>query len=288
MRKKVICIAGGVFAVLFFLALCLFLKKSQVFALEDKYYKESKVTEISSEELNELVEKKESFLVFVYQPMCITSSDFGNILNTFLSENTLSIYKIAFSELKEINSTKNVKYYPSFLIYKKGALVDFLEANKDEDVKYYTNKEEFKKWITKYVQLKNTSDFVEKVNKNDLEENKIEDEEIEMTNLENVKKEKGKVNIYFFWGDGCPHCEHEKEFFKSIEEEYSKLYNLHLLEVWHNKENEKLLKKFAKEMDMEVTGVPYTVIGEQAFKGFGESSQEKFKSAIKSEAKKKF
>ena len=34
-------------------------------------------------------------------------------------------------------------------------MIDFLESNKDEDVNYYTSKEGFKKWFTKYVKLKN-------------------------------------------------------------------------------------------------------------------------------------
>ena len=34
---------------------------------------------------------------------------------------------------------------------------------------------------------------------------------------------KEKVNLYLFWGDGCPHCEAEQEFLTEIEEEFPNL-----------------------------------------------------------------
>ena len=73
----------------------------------------------------------------------------------FLEEEKISIYKIAFSDIKDTEIGKSVKFYPSFIIYNNGNMIDFLESNKDEDVNYYTSKEGFKKWFTKYVKLKN-------------------------------------------------------------------------------------------------------------------------------------
>lgn len=262
-------------------------KKNKPFYLEERYYETNNTRKIEIEEFNQLVDQKESFVVFVYQPMCVTSSDFENVLSQFLEDNYVSIYKIAYSNIKDTELGKKVKYYPSFLIYKEGKLIDFLEADKDEDVLYYTSKDEFTKWFTKYVQLKNNS----KENTNKKEDDEaLEDINLEIStqDFENIKREKGKVNIYFFWGDGCPHCEHEIEFFKSIENEYGDQYNLYMFEVWKNEENQKLLSLFAKEMNDEVTGVPYTIIGKETFKGFGESSKEKFKNAIQKESKKEF
>jgi len=33
-------------------------------------------------------------------------------------------------------------------------MIDFLQADKEEDIKFYTSKEEFEHWFTKYVKLK--------------------------------------------------------------------------------------------------------------------------------------
>lgn len=106
--------------------------------------------------------------------------------------------------------------------------------------------------------------------------------------LEGVTKEKNKVNIYFFHGDGCPHCKEEFAFFDSIEKEYSKYYNLHTFEVWHNEYNSKLLKTFAYYLDKKVTGVPFTIIGEEVIVGFGSNAKEEIPKAIKSEYKKDY
>jgi thiol-disulfide isomerase/thioredoxin len=71
-----------------------------------------------------------------------------------------------------------------------------------------------------------------------------------------------QVNIYFFWGHGCPHCEKEKPFLKKMEEKYSEVV-VHDYEVWSNKENLDLMIEFGKALDTDIGGVPFTVIGEQ-------------------------
>ena len=38
-----------------------------------------------------------------------------------------------------------------------------------------------------------------------------------------VEKDK-KVKVYFFRGEGCPHCEDAETFFQSIQESYGDLY----------------------------------------------------------------
>ena len=57
-----------------------------------------------------------------------------------------------------------------------------------------------------------------------------------------------KVNIYFFHGDGCPHCEAEMKFFDNLEEEYKSKYNLYKFETWYNENNVKL-KKLVIDME---------------------------------------
>ena len=92
--------------------------------------------------------------------------------------------------------------------------------------------------------------------------------------LKNVKTEKGKVNIYFFYGEGCPHCEKEHQAFAEIKDEYGKYYNLYEFEIWYNKTNNSLAHIFAENMNVELKGVPFTVIGEKNIRGFGESTKQ--------------
>ncbi len=256
-------------------------KKEKVFYLENNYYGKNNMTEININELNKLIDNKESFVVFVYQPLCITSTNFESILKDFLEEKKISIYKIAFSNIKNTKIGKTIKYYPSFIIYNKGKMVDFLEANKDEDIKYYTSKKEFESWFTKYIKFKNeTTNNNQTSQTNSItEENKI----LTDVKIENIIKENNKVNIYFFWGKGCPHCAKEFEFFESIKETYGNYYNLYTFETWYNDENKKLVYTFAENMGDKLTGVPYTIIGNKSFSGFDEKYKNDFIIAIENQ-----
>lgn len=80
-----------------------------------------------------------------------------------------------------------------------------------------------------------------------------------------------EVNLYFFWANGCPHCAHEEEFLKKLQQKYSGL-EIHYLEVTQNKENLELLKKVGQELNANISGVPFTVIGEQYFSGYSEQT----------------
>ena len=97
--------------------------------------------------------------------------------------------------------------------------------------------------------------------------------------------QKKKVNIYLFWGDGCPHCEAELKYLDSLVSKYGKYFNIFALEVWHNENNAKLYEKLAEKMGDEVKGVPYTIIGEKTFSGYSEEINKEIIKTIKSQYK---
>ena len=303
MKKKwlIISIVALIIVVAAIVVFLIFQNQSKIFSLESKYYNTGEKIEINISELEELISDKESFVVFVSQDMCLASSNFEVVINDFLEEYPITIYEINYSELKESDLGDFLEYYPSFVIYKNGKMVDFLDANADEDTDYYKTKEGFKNWVTQYVNLdnisknQNLSDSTNQVtNDNSNDENNIDNESTEKpsntvdVNLDNITKEEGKVNIYFFWGDGCPHCESEFAFFDSIESEYGDYYNLYTFETWKNEKNAELLKTFSDAMEVESRGVPYTIIGEEVFTGFSESMESEFINAIVEEKDKSF
>ncbi len=99
--------------------------------------------------------------------------------------------------------------------------------------------------------------------------------------VESIKFKDKKINIYFFWGDGCPHCEEEYEFWDSIINDYkNKINKIYGLEVWKNKKNANSMKEFAKFKGDDIKGVPYTIIGEKTFIGFDKSKKRSMKKAI--------
>ncbi|OIO55479.1 hypothetical protein AUJ46_01445 [Candidatus Peregrinibacteria bacterium CG1_02_54_53] len=82
-----------------------------------------------------------------------------------------------------------------------------------------------------------------------------------------AQKPQQPVNIYFFWGEGCPHCEKEKPFLDQLEQRYPQV-RVHAYEIWGNKQNRDLMIELGKKLDAVVSGVPFTVIGEQYVVGW--------------------
>ena len=91
----------------------------------------------------------------------------------------------------------------------------------------------------------------------------------------------GDVNLYFFWGDGCPHCEDEKLFLDVLIKEYPQVKILDY-EVWYDKDNQEILKKAGEVMGFKPQGVPITIIGERMWVGFREQYEQEMRAAVAS------
>ena len=121
--------------------------------LESKYYKKSEYLELSSSKVSELIKSKENFVVFIYQPMCTMSSSFEEILDKYMKERTISVYKMSFTDMKKTELKNTIRFYPSFIIFKDGEVVDFLDADSNEDTNRYKILKAFKEWIESYVEV---------------------------------------------------------------------------------------------------------------------------------------
>lgn len=250
--------------------------KQDTFSLDKEYYQNNSFNELDKNTFDDLINNKKSFAIFIYQPLCTTSYEFNKILTEFANQYQISFYKMSFSDMKETELKEYIKYYPSLVIYHEGEIVDYLDANSDSDSEYYKSVDGFKKWFSNYVSI-------QKKNDNDnliLEEETNNDTKID-AKLEDIVYDENKVNIYFFWGNGCPHCEEEFKFLKSIETEYGNYFTLNTFEVWYSKDNAEILEQFANAMGDEVKGVPYTIIGNKTFSGFSKNYEEQFLKAIK-------
>ncbi len=75
------------------------------------------------------------------------------------------------------------------------------------------------------------------------------------------------IKMYFFYGDGCPHCATEKKFLDKLEQKYPQLEVIKY-ETYYNKENADLFVKLSEACNTKAMGVPTTFIGEEAIVGF--------------------
>ena len=78
-----------------------------------------------------------------------------------------------------------------------------------------------------------------------------------------------KINVYIFRGSGCSHCYDALSFLFGLDGEYDDYMNVVTYEVWNNQNNSALAKDVAAKLGDQMGGVPYIVVGEKSFAGFG-------------------
>ena len=92
-----------------------------------------------------------------------------------------------------------------------------------------------------------------------------------MMAVSNIKAEDNLVNLYLFYSKTCPHCEEEIRMLDSIKDDYK---NLRIYKYELSKDNNsEIFKNVATLFDLNVSGVPFTIIGEKTFIGYGENSK---------------
>ncbi len=84
-----------------------------------------------------------------------------------------------------------------------------------------------------------------------------------------LQQEAEPVVLYFFWGEGCPHCVQQKDFLDELSERYSNL-EVRSYEVYYVDENRELFLQMAATVGFEARAVPTTVLGERHWVGFSE------------------
>ncbi len=89
-----------------------------------------------------------------------------------------------------------------------------------------------------------------------------------------------QVDIYMFWGDGCPHCAKAKPYFEGLAKDNPQIV-LHFFEVWNDKSNRDYFITFSQSHGFEPTGVPTIFIGDQYWVGFNDQIQTEIGEAVK-------
>ena len=102
---------------------------------------------------------------------------------------------------------------------------------------------------------------------------------------------KDKVEIIVFYGNGCPHCEHLFEYLDELKDDdtYGPMFTVTKYDTWSSGKNLELMYKTQECLKLEKSrGVPFFIIGNKYFTGFGNPStmskteDNKYKEAIKS------
>jgi thiol-disulfide isomerase/thioredoxin len=76
-----------------------------------------------------------------------------------------------------------------------------------------------------------------------------------------------EATLYLFWASGCPHCVKEKVFLNTLRGKYPQL-EIKDYEITDDRQNLLLLQEMGEKLQADVSGVPFTVIGEKYFSGY--------------------
>lgn len=80
------------------------------------------------------------------------------------------------------------------------------------------------------------------------------------------------VNLYLFYGEGCPHCKQEIEYLKKLKAQYGEKIKIMIFEIYFSSQNANLFQLIGNELGMSVAGVPLLFVEDQAIVGYGSDS----------------
>lgn len=121
---------------------------------------------------------------------------------------------------------------------------------------------------------------------NKMNEKKIKSTITMNSKLTDVVYDENKLNIYLFWGKGCPHCEEEWKFLNRITPKYYENIHVYGFEVWNSKENQKIMDEFKDKLNISKdSGIPLTIIEDKYYIGYDESYNDEILKLIKNNHK---
>ncbi len=88
-----------------------------------------------------------------------------------------------------------------------------------------------------------------------------------------------KAILYFFWGDGCPHCAEAEPFLKDLVKRFPQL-EVRAYEVWYNQDNQTLFQNMGSAFGIEPSGVPGIFLGERHWVGYSSDTGKEIESAV--------
>ena len=91
--------------------------------------------------------------------------------------------------------------------------------------------------------------------------------------------ERFTVPVYFFWGDGCPHCANQKVFLEQLKADHPNVV-VYDFEVYNVPENRPLMTAMAAAFGRPVTGVPMTFIGDEVWVGYSDAMGRQMRAAV--------
>lgn len=91
---------------------------------------------------------------------------------------------------------------------------------------------------------------------------------IHTTGTQVFAQDSSSPTLYLFYGEGCPHCAKEKDFLVKLQQRYPEL-TIEQYEIYYSEENRQKMIEMGAALNAQPRGVPFTIVGDQYFEGFG-------------------
>ncbi len=143
--------------VLLFLCAILFLtgcsETDNKFYLDKQYYGSSEFILVDEKDVLELQNKKSSYVLFTYNSYCTFQVPCDDIFLEYMKTNDIAFNSISYEDFSKTELINTVLYAPSVILVKDGKIVDYLDAENDEDLDKYQDVEAFSNWINQYINI---------------------------------------------------------------------------------------------------------------------------------------
>lgn len=98
--------------------------------------------------LDQMLEDKKSFVLYVSLPICNgDAAKFKQYVLDFQRREQVSFYYLTSDYIKDSKIYETIKYFPSVIIVKDGKIINYLRYDSDEDVEFYKSYDGFSKWF---------------------------------------------------------------------------------------------------------------------------------------------
>ncbi len=149
MKNRII--TAIVFIVIIVSTVYIVITKDDRFYLSDEYYNNNSFSEITSDQVDGLINKK--YILYTYNNYCSFTIPCDKIFQKFSEDYNIGILSINYEQFKTTSFYKTVKYAPSVMIISNNKIVAYLDADNNNDVDKYQNVDAFKNWLEKYIYL---------------------------------------------------------------------------------------------------------------------------------------
>ena len=119
--------------------------------LSKKYYGKHEYITVETDDIERM--RNETYLLYIHYDYCIFTVPTYNVIQEMMYKYNISVLKMHYAKFSKTYLHDTVKYAPSLIIVKNGKILDFLDAESDEDLPIYQDSNKMAEWVSEYVDL---------------------------------------------------------------------------------------------------------------------------------------